>query len=267
MVDQWLKEGTEAHYRDGAYYDHRYRGRRHDVAHYVELSRRSGGPVLELGVGTGRVAVAIAAAGFDVVGLDRMPPMLERARIRLAKAPRRIRERVTLVEGDLLSARLGRDFPLVIAPFNVFMHLYTRAEVEAALATARAHLRGGGLLAFDVLLPDVRALSRDPTRLYRCRPIRHPRDGKQYGYREAFHYDSVTQVQLVSTLLERLDAPEVAAEMTQLSHRQFFPQELEALLHYNGFDIAELAGNFDGDPLTPMSESQVIVARVRKQAP
>lgn len=259
MATDPFREGTEAHYRDGVYYDYRYQRRRYDLVHYVQLARDARGPVLELGVGTGRVAIAIARAGIDVVGLDMMPAMLVRADERLAQLPRRVRERVELVQGDLRTARLGREFPLVIAPFNVLMHMYTRTAIEEALATVLTHLQPEGRFAFDVLMPDLKALVRDPTRLYKSRPIRHPRDGHRYDYREAFHYDPVGQVQVVSTVLEPLEDPG-QSELTQLNHRQFFPQELEALLHYNGFRVLCHEGDFQGADLHGLSESQVVVA-------
>ncbi|MEM9074804.1 MAG: class I SAM-dependent methyltransferase, partial [Myxococcota bacterium] len=77
-----LRAGTDAHYEDGQYYDQVYRRRRKDVRFYADLAEARGGPVLELGCGTGRVTRAIADRGMDVVGVDRMEPMLRRARER-----------------------------------------------------------------------------------------------------------------------------------------------------------------------------------------
>lgn len=262
----WLREGTEAHYRDGVYYDHRYRRRRQDVAHYVALAKRSGGPVLELGVGTGRIAFAIAKAGIAVVGIDQMPPMLERARERMQRLPKRAQKLITLEAGDLKTLQLGSRFPLVTAPFNVLMHLYSQADIDGALSTVRSHLEPGGHFALDVLLPDTGALARDPTRIYRSRPIKHPRDGRRYTYAEAFYYDPVSQVQQISTVLEAVDDP-TQQHMSQLCHRQFFPQELRAHLHCGGFEVLHHGGDFEGGPLHPLSESQVLVARPRKTGP
>ncbi|MBW2161849.1 MAG: class I SAM-dependent methyltransferase [Deltaproteobacteria bacterium] len=125
--------GSEAHYEDGRYYDQAYRRRRHDVRFYTGLAVESGGPVLELGAGTGRVALAIAKAGIDVVGIEPMEPMLEQARERLARLSRAARDRVELRKGDVERLRLRRKFPLVIAPFNVWMHLYAREDIERSL--------------------------------------------------------------------------------------------------------------------------------------
>lgn len=260
MTNRLLEEGTRAHYREPSYYDHVYRRRRQDVAFYAEMAQLSGGDVLELGVGTGRVAMAIARGGQHVTGVDSMDEMLVQARAHVAKLPAEAAARVKLRRGDLRSMRLRARFDLVISPFNVFMHLYGRRDVERALATVRHHLRRGGHLVFDVLNPDPGVLARNPGRPYRCKPITRPADGKRYAYSEAFDYNGLTQVQTVHMLFEDLqDAAHV--DHVPLSHRQFFPAELEALLHYNGFRVVERYGDFAFGPLRADSESQVIVAR------
>lgn len=261
-----LEAGTRAHYQDAAYYDQAYRRRREDVAFYVgeatRSRRRNSARVLELGAGTGRVAIAMARAGSTVVCLDLMPTMLERAAARIAREPRAVQERLTLKQGDLRSVRLHQRFPLVVAPFNVFMHLYERRDVERALLTVKAHLAPRGRFIFDVMVPDAGALARDPNRVYRAPAIRWPSDGKRYRYGETFHYDPITQVQLVTMIFEDPNDPDNTF-IAPLTHRQFFPVELEALLHYNGFTLEARFGDFDRGPLLPDSESQIIVARVR----
>ena len=254
--------GADAHYRDGSYYDHAYARYKSDVAFYVELARTVGGPVLELGIGTGRVAMALAASGISVVGVDKSDSMLERADARLAKKPKRIRERIEIVKGDFREVSLGRRFPLVIAPFNAFQHLYTREDIEQALAVCKRHIEPDGRLAFDVLAPDPVSLARDPDRFYRCRSIRHPRDGRRYGYQEAFRYDHDTQIQVTVMLFTDLEDPS-RSFVDQLPQRQFFPRELEALLHYNGFEVLTLEGGFEEEPVDLFSESLVVVARPR----
>jgi len=254
-------EGTEAHYRDAVYYEQAYRRRRHDVRFYADLAEELGGPVLELGVGTGRVAREIARRGIDVVGVDLMREMLEHAEARLAREPRAVRDRVELRRGDLRDVRLGGRFPLVISPFNVFMHLYELRDVERALATVRAHLRPRGHFAMDVLMPDAASLARDPDRIYRCGTIRHTGDGRRYLYRERFRYDPVTQVQTIDLIFQ--DAEDLGKlKVTPLAHRQFFPAELRALLHYNGLLCEAVWGDFDRGALEDDSESQVVLARL-----
>jgi SAM-dependent methyltransferase len=248
--DKRIARGAVAHYEDAAYYDHTYKRRRDDVTFYAALAKR--GPVLELGAGTGRVARAIAEKGIEVVAVEPVKAMRERGRENTRGLPVRWRA------GDIRSVRLRTKFPLVIAPFNVLMHLYTRRDLERAFATVHAHLSPGGRFVFDVLTPDLRAMVRDPGRLYRGPSFRL--GGKRYDYFEAFQYDALRQVQLVSMVFQNLDELADLRSMP-LSQRQFFPEELAMLLHYNGFTLAHRYGDFARGPLTEDSESQVVIAR------
>lgn len=247
-------------YTDARYYDHAYRRYRPDVAFYLSLARKTGGPVLELGVGTARIALALADAGIDVVGVDISSAMLARANERVAKQPKRIRERIELREADMRELRIGRRFPLIIAPFNALQHLYEDRDFELTLAGCRRHLSPGGLLAFDVLMPDLRALVRDPARFYRCRPTIHPRDGRRYAYAEAFSYDHDRQIQTVTMRFTDLEDPERVFFRT-LVQRQFFPRELRMLLRVNDFEVVSYHGGFKGEPVDELTDSQVVVAR------
>ena len=257
-------EHGHALYARPRYYDHAFRTHRHDIEHYVTLARRARGPVLELGAGTGRITLALLRAGVEVTAVDRSADMLARARERAAQLPRGEQARLRLVQGDLRSLSLGQRFPLILAPFNLFMHMYTRADLERALACVRAHLRPHGKLAFDVLMPDLGVLRRDPNRYYRCRPVFDPSDGQRYAYAERFSYDPQAQLQTVTMQFQRLDKPSEEHEIV-LALRFYFPSELEALLHYNGFRVLSHRGDFAGAELDADSESQVVVAGLSKR--
>jgi SAM-dependent methyltransferase len=252
--------GSRALYERPRYYDHAYRTHTRDVAFYAELARSSRGPVLELGAGTGRITLGMLRAGAHVVAIDQSAAMLQRARERIDKLPVKLRAQVEFRRADLRKLRLGQRFDLVIAPFNLFMHMYTREDVERALHTVRLHLRPGGRFAMDVLMPDLGVLRRDPARMYRCRPVFDPTDAKHYAYAEAFDYDALRQVQRVSMHFQQLDQPD-NDRVTPLSLRFFFPEELMALLHYNGLSVQARYGDFSRGALSADSEHQIIVAR------
>jgi SAM-dependent methyltransferase len=255
--------GESALYQRPRYYDHAYQRHTRDLAFYVALARRARGPVLELGAGTGRVTLALLRAGVSVTAVDRSAPMQARARERVARLPAAQQARVRWATADLRRLRLRERFALVLAPFNLLMHMHTRTDLEQALAAVRRHLAPRGRFAFDVLMPDLGVLRRDPARFYRCRPVFDPSDGHHHAYAEAFDYDPATQVQTVSMHFQRLDKPEIDRQ-TLLSLRYYFPQELSALLHYNGFDVLRHEGDFAGAALNADSESQVLVARARR---
>lgn len=252
------ERGSFAHYEDPAYYDQSYADRTNDVAFYVDLALERRGPVLEYGVGSGRVAIPLARHGLRVTGVDHSAPMLAALRDKIRGEHEAVGRRITLRRGDMRSVRLKERFPLVLCPFNGFLHLYTRADVERFLARVRAHLAPRGRFVFDVALPSLTDLGRDPERAYRTPPFTHPTAGV-VRYAEHYDYDPISQVLSVSM---RFEPKKGRAFETPLAHRQFFPQELEALLHYNGFAIEKSIADF-GRPLDRHADVMVIFAKAR----
>ena len=263
-----LHAGTTSLYLDPMYYDYEYKDRTGDVKWYSDWyveAAVGGEPVLELGVGTGRIAARAVKGGATVVGLDLSQDMLVRAQERRAALPRARRDSLMLVRGDMRRFELGRRFPLISCPFNAFQHLYTREDAEACLACIRAHLEPGGHFVFDVLMPDLDYLNRPHFKTFAGVRFKHPRHGCHFIYAEQTAFDPVTQLNQMRFLYERADPDEVGPPSydVQLSHRYFFPQELEALLHYNGFKLLERYGDFERGELRPDCESQVLVCGLR----
>jgi SAM-dependent methyltransferase len=123
---------------------------RKDIDFYVAEARASGGPVLELGCGTGRVLLPTARAGIQITGLDASANMLARCRAKLDAEPAAVRARASLVQGDLAAFELGRQFALITLPFRPFQHLLTVEQQLGCLRSARSHLAPRGRLIFDV---------------------------------------------------------------------------------------------------------------------
>jgi SAM-dependent methyltransferase len=124
-----------------------------DIGFYLELARLSGGPVLDLGGGTGRVAWPLAEAGFEVTSLDVSAPMLARSEGKRDLASPAARSRVTLMGGDMRDFTLPTQFGLVVAPGRAFQLLLTPDDQRAALTTVHRHLRPGGVLVLHVFDP------------------------------------------------------------------------------------------------------------------
>src|SRR5262245_51552313 len=137
-----------------------------EVASSVEGARRSGGPILEIACGTGRVLLPTARAGIEIAGVDLSRPMLDRLRAKLGAEPEAVRARVSLHEADACTADLGRSFSLVTIPFRSIGHLQEVERQVALYRNARRHLAKGGRLVFDFFLPRLdRLASPQPEKL------------------------------------------------------------------------------------------------------
>jgi SAM-dependent methyltransferase len=271
---EW-RHGTDAHYVDPRYYDSCYRDRLGDIEYYVGLSvdyaasrqraavrtgrRARPVTVLEYGCGNGRIALPLARAGLSVTAVDRSRIMLADFTRKLRREPGDVQRRVTLARGDMRRLELHRRFDLVLCTFNTFLHLYERRDVEAFLERVKLHLGAGGLFVFDATLPDPTELGADPQRNHRVPRFRHPTSGEVVRYAERFAYDPLRQVLTIDMEFEPLNRPRSRWVMP-LAHRQFFPQEVEALLHYNGFAI-ERIDDLSGARANPLSESLVYLCR------
>lgn len=131
---------------------------RPDVTFWVDAARESGGPVLELGCGTGRVLLPTARAGVEITGLDLSQKMLGVLRQRLAAEAPETQARVRLVEGDMRHFDLGQTFALATIPFRPFQHLITVEDQIACLTSIRRHLRPDGRLILDLFNPAIAML-------------------------------------------------------------------------------------------------------------
>lgn len=262
-----LELGTTDHYEDAALYDYEYAERTDDVRWYRSLARRriAERKILELGVGTGRIACPLAREGFEIIGLDRMPAMLEALRGRIAKRP--YRERIDLIEGDMREIPLpDASVGMVLAPFNGLMHLYGWEELLRCFKEAHRVLADGGIFAFDVQLPDLEWLTWDPDERHAVTRFVHPKTQERLVYSTNHTYDPQTQICHIRIYYDvapprgrKFVPPEEPLRLVHLAHRQIFPEELRMLVATAGFELESLTGDFRGLPLRETMESQVAV--------
>ena len=240
------------------YYDRVYSELRDpvgDVEFYLGLARKAQGPVLELGVGTGRVLLRIAAEGFPCTGLDLSPAMLEALR---GKAPP---PTLRLVCGPMQEFDLGSDrFSLVLAPFRAFQHLCTVEDQLGCLTCVQRHLSPDGAFAFDVFAPRLESLAS--TERPEEEDARFNFEGEEVIRYTAVTHDRVGQILQVRMRYERRQGDSVVGEdVTEFRMRYFFRYELEHLLARAGFDRVEFYGDFDGRPYDYVSGHTIAVAR------
>ena len=249
-----------------AIYDAVYAGR-DDTAFWETMAAAAdGGPVLELGCGTGRVLVPLARAGVEITGLDLSAEMLERCRARIAGEPAEVRERVQLVAADMTTFDLGRRFGSIICPFAGFQQLLTVDQQLACLERCRVHLLPRGRLVLDLPNPDPAPAEYARDGLGNGEPVVQLvdwTDGRRIRWwMTVTGYDRALQCNECEVTYEVVSADgEKTRRMTEtVSLRYTFRYELEHLLFRAGFRLAALYGDYDCSPLGDESPALIVVA-------
>lgn len=222
-------------------YDAWSRSVREDIDFYVAEAKRSGGPVVELGVGTARIAIPIARAGIDVLGVDSSEGMLAVAA--RAGAEEGVAERLDLRRGDLREPPVEGPVPLVICPFRSLLHMRTEDERTAALTAVHGLLEPGGRFVFDVFTPAQDDIEETHGRWVEREP----------GIFERADWDTATR-----TLTLSVKGP--AGRTTTMSLAWLSAIEWRMLLQKNGFEVEACYGWFDRRPYAG-GEDSIWIAR------
>ncbi len=238
-----------------------------DVDLYRALARRTGGPIVELAVGTGRIAVPLAGDGHQVVGVDMDRAMLDRARRRAANAGRDIAARVRLVEADLFDADRIADvasqgpYSLAILGLNSILLLASVAGQRRALVAMARLLAPGGMAVVDAWQPSPADLVALDGRLSLEWLRVDPETGRTVTKAAAAWYDPVRRLVTLTTIFDEGAAGEPPRRWTRTDAlRLVTADELAAFAEAAGLSIEQLAGDHDLGPLQPGADRVVLVA-------
>jgi SAM-dependent methyltransferase len=250
-------------------YDHvvPYRTRA-DVPFFVEAARASGGPVLEIGCGTGRILVPTARAGVQIVGLDSSPHMLRVCRKKLRGEPKAVQSLARSVHADMRNFDLGQVFALVTVPFRPFQHLVTVEDQLSCLNSIHRHLQVDGRLILDLFNPSLEALTQNNLgQEFGEEPEFTTPDGRRVIRRHKIAsrdlFNQVNQVELIY-YVTRLDGREERL-VQAFPMRYLFRFEAEHLLARCGFEVESLYADCDKSPYGSKYPGELIfVARKAK---
>jgi ubiquinone/menaquinone biosynthesis C-methylase UbiE len=223
-----------------------------------QWARSLGGPLLDVACGTGRTALRLAARGYQVTGVDIVPEMIARARQKAASQGASIE----WVVADARTFHLQKQSRCMYMVGNAFQLFLTREDQEALLARVREHLHPEGCFLFETRNPSPRNLieARQPE----PQQYATPDGGRLVITDEQPKYDPMTQIQHCASHYQWLHPGGQHVEKTKrIALRYVFPQELEALLFYNGLQIRSCYGSWRQDPLTAISREMISVCERR----
>jgi len=237
-----------------------------DIDLYLALASRTGGPVLEIAGGSGRVALPLAAAGFSVTVVDIDPAMLVRAEKAATAAGPEVHARLELVEADLIELTLpaGSTFRLAILALNSILLLNTRESQQAALDTMARHLMPGGLAVVDVWLPSADELARYDGRL----GLEYVRDDPDTGAvivktAAVEHEPATGHINLTAIYEEGLQGEAPRRWVREDRLRLLNADDLRAMAEAAGLEVEVVAGDYDLNPVGPHDERAILIARRR----
>jgi ubiquinone/menaquinone biosynthesis C-methylase UbiE len=230
-----------------------------DKEFYASLARDAGGPIVELGVGTGRVAIACAQAGVDVIGVDVSEAMMVEGKRRAGDAG--VGERMTWVHGDMREFVADPPVRLVTIPFRAFLHMTTTPDQLRTLACAHRSLVPGGRLALNVFVPDPALIVDHHGRRNLQAEFVDDRGRRCEMYASPI-YETATQLVHLTASCDTYEGDRlVETAETTLEIRMVYRYEMEHLLTRSGFEIEAEYGWFDRRPLDARSREMVVVAR------
>jgi SAM-dependent methyltransferase len=279
--------GAREPYEDAYLYDWEYRRRKTDVAFYRMLADEQGGPVLDLGCGSGRLLAPLLEDGHGVVGLDLSRAMLARAARRVARLGRARARRAVLLRADLRALPIGPGgglepdpeglmaprpaagrFPFVVSAFHTIQHLVEDRDLLGLFQQVRALLTPTGWFAFDVFVPHPDWLARPAGQPFDHTIFRHPRTGVRTEYSVAhaldrdrrclhmrFNYRSMEQERAARTgpkgPAPSRDTRDGGGRVrtVRLCHRQLRPGDIDALTAAVGLRVISRWASFEGLPL------------------
>ena len=217
-----------------------------DIPFYIEYAKKQNSPILDLAAGTGRVTIPLAEAGFKIYSLESSEAMLNQAKKKIALLPNEIKEKITLLKGNMTEFQLDIKFNLIIIPTS-FGHCLTTDQQEACLRNIYNHLLDEGIFILDLfpggILKEKGSFREKPVKLNQDREV--IRSGK-------YSTDFIKQISVYELKFEVYEEGKLIDEIMEHSKvAVIFNREIEMLLKKLGFKIREQYCNWEKIPYEP----------------
>ncbi|UCG23699.1 MAG: class I SAM-dependent methyltransferase [Chloroflexota bacterium] len=246
------------------YYDLLHDDLNEDIEFVIRLAEESGGPILELGCGTGRLLIPLARIGHETTGLDGSAEMLAIAKTKVAAERPAVRKRASLELGDITDFHLGRRYGLVTIPYNTLMHLNPPA-LAFCLGNVRSHLKPGGTLFIDVDNPiEVHDPAQDGLLLLE-RTAHHAQRDETIVLMVSSVGDGDRQTRDTIWIVDASPADNGSVRRTVASAtlHYYFAHQLTQIVAAAGLELIVQYGDYDRRPYNDQSPRLLMLAMAR----
>ncbi|MCX7048476.1 MAG: class I SAM-dependent methyltransferase [Candidatus Sumerlaeota bacterium] len=256
---------SKTYYEPARWYDLRDFSQLRDVEFFLTIAEQYGPRLLECGAGTGRIAIPLAQAGYNIVGMDRDEAMLRRARQKWKAAEGQAKGKLKLIKADMTDFTLRRKFDMAFVAFNAFLTLAALEQREAMLRCVRRHLTDEGRLIIDVSHPSSIMFSGDqPERLdFTIEDQEMGTLVRRYSWSRRDM--STQQIQMCFEYRWTTPDGERRKDTSAFPMCVIFPVEMQLLLMKNGYDVETIHGNHERAPFNKHSSRMIFVARRRNR--
>lgn len=215
---------------------------------------------MELGVGTGRIALPLAQLGHEVWGIDTSEPMLNRAKMKAARLPVSVSSRLHLATQSMASFNLPSQFGLIYAPFNSFLLLDPHQEVANCLQCVQKHLQPNGRLIIDAFAPGPSDFLPDTEELTYLE--KHPQTGARVTRRRDYTYDSINRL-AVSNITYKLETHNQDPTKYEFSYNLHLASQNDLIgyLRAGAFRILSIFGDYLGRQYRQAEDNLILVCR------
>ncbi|WP_323740414.1 class I SAM-dependent DNA methyltransferase [Filobacillus milosensis] len=245
-------------YDDPSSYDEEYESYQAEIPLLLKWASITKGTIIDLACGTGRATIPLANEGYKLMGIDIHQGMLDRAKEKSS----RMNLKIDWVRQDCTQLNLKTKASLIYTVGNSFQHFLTNENQDALLSSVRNHLIDGGIFIFGTRFPNASELLSSPEEEY----VRTYKDKNSQLIVEEYHiseYDALTQIQHNSTIKKYKDSEgEIVKETSSnISLRYVYPKEMERILHKYGLKILHLYKDWNGSPITSVSNEMIYICR------
>ena len=244
------------------YYDLVHQGLPGEAEFYVGQAVRIGGPTLEMGCGTGRIALPMAMCGVDVTGIDNSAAMLACCREKQRRVEP-LKGTLRLIQADIAALPIAASFDYIVMPYRTFMHLLTPAEQQACFQEARRCLAPDGVFLFNTWIPRIPTAAAAERQAEPHQVDSYDLEDGRIDHDFAVTYDRDRQWMHERHLLREYDADgaELGTAALELVRRWTSPREIQVLAEAAGWAVEAIFGDFDCNPVDGTSTEMIWALR------
>ncbi len=234
----------------------------HDIQSFIQIAQKYSGDILELGLGTGRIAIPLAKAGFSVTGIELSSDMIQIAEQKLSKENDQVRDRCNIIKTDASSFSINASFGLIIASCNFLNHFLTTCSIRNLFRCVKNHLLDDGVFLIDQSMPNIPSMVESDKK-EEIFEFCYPDDKRKIIDRFTASYDFVNQLEHDDIVLEEYrDGNLTKKVQCKETLSYYFPRELKALLELEGLVVFHEQGSLSKNvPLDQNADQMVLFCK------